>query len=74
MFRHKEKLKNIVQYCSENNLSYEEVVRMVAEECADLCLRHSNEMDIHGFKSKADTANTCAGIIRETYDLKKVYR
>lgn len=70
MFRHKEKLEALVKQCSETDATYEEVIKLVAEECARLCLRHAEEMNYHGFKPKAETATTCAGIIKEAYDLK----
>ena len=70
MFNHKEKLTKLIKECSESNATYEDVVRRVALECAKLCERHAEEMNYHGFDAKASTATTCAGIIKEAYDLK----
>ena len=63
------KLKQIANFYRNSDTSIEDIIADVVESCADLCERHAEEMEAYNFESKANTAHTCAGIVKEAYGL-----
>lgn len=63
------KIQHIAEFYKESGATTEDIIRDVVEACALLCERHAEEMEAYNFESKANTAHTCAGIIKEAYGL-----
>lgn len=63
------KIKEIAKFYRDSDVSIEDIIADVVESCATLCERHAEEMEAYRFDSKANTAHTCAGIVKEAYGL-----
>lgn len=59
----------IAKFYKNSGATTEDIISDVVEACALLCERHAEEMEAYNFESKANTAHTCAGIIKEAYGL-----
>ena len=63
------KIKQLADQYRKDDVCIEEIIYEVVEVCAAQLERHANELEAFEFYDKARTARSCAGIIREEYEL-----
>lgn len=67
--KHLEKLQ---EDFNNGEISLDAYTESVVHLCMELCEIHGESMASYNFNDKAKTAFTCAGIIREHFDVKEL--